>query len=202
MTPRWKKATYTTIAGLGLFTGAAGIAGAATGNSTPPAANSAPANQDCVDGLDAATGVECDGGPAANAANDANEAGEHEGTEGGEQSEDLPAYTSSITVADTGHGQDDTTEAAALAKLATVTADQASQAALATVPGTLIKVELDNENGSVVYSVEIRTDRGVVDVKVDAGNGKVLAQESDSAEHGGRDAADDATGANGRDEDD
>ena len=201
MTPRWKKATYTTIAGLGLFTGAAGIAGAATGNSNPPA-SSVPAGQDCVDGIAAATGAECDVGPAANAANHPNEAGEHEGAEGGEQSEDQPAYTSSIIVADTGHGQDDATEAAALAKLATVTSDQASQAALATVPGTVIKVELDDENGSIVYSVEIRTDAGVVDVKVDAGNGKVLAQEADSAEHGGRDAADGAGEANGRDQDD
>jgi uncharacterized membrane protein YkoI len=201
MTHRWKKATYTTIAGLGLFTGAAGIAGAATGNSNPPA-SAAPANQDCVDGLDAASGVECDGGPAANAANDPTEAGEREGTEAGETFEDQPAYTSSITVAETGHGGDDATEAAALTKLATVTADQASRAAIATVPGTVIKVELDNENGSVVYSVEIRTDAGVVEVKVDAGNGKVLAQEADRAEHGGRDAADDATGVNGRDQDD
>ena len=81
MTPRWKKATYTTIAGLGLFTGAAGIAGAATGNSNPPA-SSVPAGQDCVDGIAAATGAECDVGPAANAANHPNEAGEHEGAEG------------------------------------------------------------------------------------------------------------------------
>lgn len=199
MTPRWKKATYTTIAGLGLFTGAAGIAGAATGNSTPPAANSAAANQDCVDGLDAATGAECDGGPAAN---DPNEAGEHEGDEGVERAGNQPVYTSSITVADTGHGQDDAAEAAALAKLTTITPDQASQVALATVPGRLIKVELDNENGSVVYSVEIRTDTDVVDVKVDAGNGKVLAQEADSAERGGRDAADGAGEATERGQDD
>lgn len=48
-------------------------------------------------------------------------------------------------------------------------------------PGQVIKVSLDNENGNVVYSVEIRTSTGIVDVKVDAGNGTVLAL--DSGEH-------------------
>lgn len=211
MIPRWKKATYATIAGLGLFAGAAGIAAAATGTSTPSPAASASANvdtpepgdtpdaagsatdeadqgtevdgADCVDGIDAATGAECDGGPAANPANDPNEAGDHEGDESdGEQADDQSAYTSSVTVADNGGEQDDATEAANLQQLATITADQASLAAVAAVPGTVQKVELDNENGSVVYSVEIQTTGGQIDVKVDAGNGKVLAQEAGDGE--------------------
>lgn len=194
MIPRWKKATYATIAGLGLFAGAAGIAAAATGTSNSDPAASASANVDTPepgdtpDAAGSATdeadlGADCDGGPAANPANDPNEAGDHEGDEGdGEEADDQSAYTSSITVADTGGEQDDATEAANLQQLATITADQASQAAVAAVPGTVQKVELDNENGSVVYSVEIQTTGGAIDVKVDAGNGKVLAQEADDGE--------------------
>lgn len=148
MTPRWKKATYTTLVGLGLFAGAAGIAGAATGGTSPPATTS-------VAGA-------------------------------------TPSYTSSITTPDTAGEQDAANEASALAKLATITPDQASASAQAAVPGTVMRVELDNENGSVVYSVEIQTAAGVIDVKVDAGNGKVLAQEADGAEQG----ADTAEAAN------
>ncbi len=95
-----KKAGYATVIGLGLFTGAAGIA-AAAGGSTPtpvpptavtsasraaetPAANEAPdayeapeapddSGVNCENGIDDATGAECDGGPAANQDNDLNE---------------------------------------------------------------------------------------------------------------------------------
>ncbi|KHO61368.1 peptidase M4 [Thermoanaerobacter sp. YS13] len=66
---------------------------------------------------------------------------------------------------------------AQLASLAKITPDQAKAAALKVVPGTVTKVNLDNENGYLVYSVEIKTNTGLVDVKVDAGNGAVLAQE-------------------------
>ncbi len=68
-------------------------------------------------------------------------------------------------------------ESAKLASLAKITLDQAKTAALKVVPGTVTKVSLDNENGYLVYSVEIRTNTGLVDVKVDAGNGAVLAQD-------------------------
>jgi len=72
-------------------------------------------------------------------------------------------------------------ESKALQPLATVTADGATAAALAAVPGTAGSTELENENGYVVYGVEITTPDGTItDVKVDAGNGKVLAQDTDS----------------------
>lgn len=69
-------------------------------------------------------------------------------------------------------------EAAALAPLAKISADEAAAAAQAEVPGDVGKVELDNENGSLVYSVDIAGQ----DVKVDAGTGAVLQVESDQAE--------------------
>jgi len=97
-----------------------------------------------------------------------------------------PAYESSVTAPES-EGQSEADEAAALEGLATITPDQARDAALAVVPGTAGDVELDNENGNVVYSVEITDANGkVIDVKVDPGNATVLHQ----------DAGDDAEEAN------
>lgn len=102
-----------------------------------------------------------------------------------------PSYTGSITAPDDNStdgaetADDEAAEAEALAGLATVTPEKAKAAALAEVPGTVIKVELDNENGSVVYSVEIDTGSGQVDVKVDAGNANVLHQDADNDNEAG-----------------
>ena len=57
----------------------------------------------------------------------------------------------------------------------TITAEQAQTAALAAHSGTVLKTELDDENGQLVYSVEFS---GGVDVKVDAMTGSVLGTES------------------------
>lgn len=71
-------------------------------------------------------------------------------------------------------------ESAQLLALAKISSEQARAAALARVPGTVLDSELDNENGNVVYSVEVRkADRSVVDIKVDAGTGQVLHIETD-----------------------
>ncbi len=107
-----------------------------------------------------------------------------------------PSYEASIT-APQDEGQSDADEAAALEVLATITPDQARDAALAAVPGTVGSVELDNENGAVVYSVEITDLSGsIIDVKVDAGNGTILnqqASDSDSDEAANSDNSDEAT---------
>ena len=67
-------------------------------------------------------------------------------------------------------------EAAALQGQATISAADAEAAALAANPGTsVVQTELDDENGSVVYSVEL--DNGS-DVKVDAANGTIVATET------------------------
>jgi hypothetical protein len=64
-----------------------------------------------------------------------------------------------------------------LARLAKITTTQATQAAQAAVPGTVQRASLDNENGCLVYSVDIKSANGEFhDVKVDAGTGKVLDQ--------------------------
>ena len=109
------------------------------------------------------------------------------------QEVDAPSYTGSIKApaeatnakdsegneSDASSAKDDAAEAAALAPLAKVAKTAAVDAATAAVPGAAGTVSLDNENGSVVWSVEVtRSNGSVVDVKVDAGNGKVLAQDS------------------------
>ena len=71
--------------------------------------------------------------------------------------------------------------AKALQSFATTTSAEATAAALKVVPGTAGTALLESENGYVVYGIEVtKADGTVVDVKVDAGNGKVLAQEIDS----------------------
>jgi len=63
-------------------------------------------------------------------------------------------------------------EAAALSSKATISAQQATDAALAVNPGTtVVKVSLDDENGAVVYSVELSSG---ADVKVDATSGQIV----------------------------
>ena len=110
-----------------------------------------------------------------------------------------PQLNGSVTVPETKSG-DDNAEAAVLQAAAKITPEQAKQAALAALPGTVNLVELDNENGSVVYSVEITANGATTDVKVDAGNAKVLARESDQGD-GQYDTGGDKAGNEGADRD-
>jgi uncharacterized membrane protein YkoI len=74
----------------------------------------------------------------------------------------------------------DPNEQAKLQKAATLTQDQASAAALAQVKGTVKSVELEDENGTVVYGVQVLgADGKGYDVKVDAATGKVLKADAD-----------------------
>lgn len=94
-----------------------------------------------------------------------------------------PTIRSSVTVADNGKELSDAEEAAQLKGLAKTTEDEAKAAATAAVPGTVTKAELENEDGNVVYDIEIKgADGKVTEVIVDAGNGKVLHQEAEEAD--------------------
>ncbi len=97
-------------------------------------------------------------------------------TGSGQDQIETPVYTGSITVAQAQtEGMNEADESAALQGQATVTADQSKAAAEAANAGAkATQVELDNENGVLVYSVQL--DNGL-DVKVDAGNGSVLHTE-------------------------
>ena len=98
-----------------------------------------------------------------------------------------PAYKSSIQVTDDGDGRKgdhregrrgragESAEAARLASLAKIDAGHATAAAVGHVPGTALRTALENEDGNVVYEVQIKTAAGQIhEVKVDAGTGAVL----------------------------
>ncbi len=90
-----------------------------------------------------------------------------------------PSYASSIPADQAAtEGMSEESEAAALAGQAKISIEQAKSAALAANPGaTVVKAELDNENGALVYSVELSNG---ADVKVDAGNGAILHTDTGS----------------------
>lgn len=74
----------------------------------------------------------------------------------------------------------DKAESDALAKLASVSEQEAARAATDLVPGTIRSIHLDDEDGYVVWEVEItQTDGTEVEVRVDAGDARILAQETD-----------------------
>jgi uncharacterized membrane protein YkoI len=169
-----KKIGYATAATLGLFAGAAGIASAATRQSTPtPVTTAAPGGES--DASD----------PAGNDANEPD--GDNEGTgddEGKDANETAIVGSIAAPAEQSADNEDHAAEDAALAKLATVTADEAKAAALAAVPGTAGDVRLEEEDGFVVYSVDVTTTSGDVEVTVDAGNAAILAQDSGGEHHG------------------
>lgn len=90
---------------------------------------------------------------------------------GSTQTTQEPTYACSIKVPSGTHDS----EVKALAKISEA---QARQAALAAAPGTVLRAEIENENGCAVYGVEIKSaDSKVHDVKVDAGTGAVVHQQ-------------------------
>jgi len=113
-----------------------------------------------------------------------------------------PTYTGSIQAPAEDESQSEADEAAQLAPLATISADDAAAAASAVVPGDVGKVELDNENGAVVYSVEITdTTGGETDIKVDAGDGTILNQQTDDGDGEADNEADEVDNDDVEDED-
>ena len=64
--------------------------------------------------------------------------------------------------------------------LARISADDARTAALARFAGaTVVDVDLEEEDGFLVYEVDLVHDQAEVDVLVDAGSGEVLCSERD-----------------------
>jgi len=65
--------------------------------------------------------------------------------------------------------------------LAKITLEQAGDAALSTVKGEIVKIQLEDENNFLVYGIEVvAPDKSIADVKIDAGNGEVLLVERNS----------------------
>ena len=105
-----------------------------------------------------------------------------QGTPPAREPDEAPAKPSSVTMPPA-QAATEADEGTALQGLAKITADQAKAAALAAVPGTATKVELDNEDGSIVYKVEVASADGKqTDLSIDAGNGAVLSRETETGD--------------------
>ena len=81
---------------------------------------------------------------------------------------------------------------AEFAKHARVTQQQAEAAALAVQPGQVVKAKLDDEDGYLVWQIDVKHPKGVTEIAVDAGNAKALAAEAEDDD----DHDDDHGGAN------
>ena len=180
-TNKVKKVIYSSLFGLGLTAGGVTLASAATTQEKPPTTIEAPGNKTDTESTDS-------------------KATEHD------EADEKPDYTSSVTVPVTKEGPEgsdadeakaDRAEQAKLEKVAKIDAKAASKAATDKVPGTVDEIDLDEEGGNVVYEVEVTARDGTeTDVIVDAGNGRILAQEtddkSDDKDHESDDKGDDA----------
>lgn len=72
-------------------------------------------------------------------------------------------------------------------KLAKITEAVAKATALQHVKGEIVEVELENEHGFLIYSVEVKTPKGKVEVQIDAGNGAFVGVENEEDEHHDKD---------------
>ncbi|WP_291490636.1 PepSY domain-containing protein [Desulfurella sp.] len=68
------------------------------------------------------------------------------------------------------------------ANLASVNIDQAVASALKAQPGQVIKAGLENEDGYLVWGIEIASNNQIHEVKVDAKNAKILKIEKDQTD--------------------
>ena len=75
-------------------------------------------------------------------------------------------------------------DAAALAQ-AKISLSQAIAAAEQKVSGKAVRAELEDENGTFVYGVEVVNGGKSTDVKVDIGTGAILSAQADQADHEG-----------------
>lgn len=124
------------------------------------------------------------------------------GTGRAEGTEQEPSLNGSVPVQEV-KGETEQQEGARLSKDAKVSQSEAEAAALRAVPGKATASELGNENGSLIWEVDVqKPDGSSGEVKVDAGNGTVLAQEA--SDEGGEGAAEsqdgEQDGAGDRDE--
>ena len=78
----------------------------------------------------------------------------------------------------------DTPDDAIAATSVAVTMDQAVAIATQAVPGSASKAEFENEDGKLIWEVEVvGANQQVYDFKIDATSGKVLKQKLDKADH-------------------
>lgn len=83
--------------------------------------------------------------------------------------------------------QSEETDAAALAQTK-ISLAQAIASAEQYAKGNALRAELEDENGTIVYGVEVLNGAKAVDVKVDVRDGKILSAQADDDERTGNTA--------------
>ena len=68
-----------------------------------------------------------------------------------------------------------------LSKQAKITMAEAQKAALAKEPGKIKSKELENENGQLIYSFDIKTKSGIHEVNVNAISGDIVSDTTEDA---------------------
>lgn len=90
-------------------------------------------------------------------------------------SEGRPAWVGTIRI--------DKQSEAEFPSMARISMVQAVRKALASVEGQILKTGIEDENGFLVYGVEVVTpDKVIMDITVDAGTGEVLAMNKDKSD--------------------
>lgn len=101
-----------------------------------------------------------------------------------EQDKDEQSITGTITL--NNHTESEYPE------LASITLVQAIESGLTQVGGKALKAELQDEDGFLVYSIEVvKSDHSMVELVIDAGSGKLLLTEKDSKDNDGKGDDDD-----------
>jgi uncharacterized membrane protein YkoI len=93
-------------------------------------------------------------------------------------------------------GNEEQNDAAALAQ-AKISLTQAIAAAEQKVNGKAVRAGLEDENGKLVYGVEVMNGDKPTDVKVDIATGAILSAQADQADHEGDENGNEG-GDNGR----
>ena len=77
--------------------------------------------------------------------------------------------------------------------MAKISMVQAVRTALDSVQGQILKTEIEDHNGFLVYGVEVVTpNKTIMDIKVDAGTGKVLSMDKDKGDEDKHESGDQA----------
>ena len=82
---------------------------------------------------------------------------------------------------------ENTESQADFAKLARISQQEAEAAALAVQPGQIVQAKLDDEEGFLVWQIDVKHGKGTTEIAVDAGNSKVLAAEAEEDDGSERD---------------
>lgn len=95
----------------------------------------------------------------------------------------LTALGASLAFAGANHAEGQSENDAASLSKTRITLSQAIAAAETHVQGRAVRAELEDENGALVYGVEVVKGTQATDVKIDSNSGQVLSAQADQADH-------------------